>query len=104
TAQNRIGIDYYKIGDYDLAKRYLEKEVIQYPAESYYYLGEIAFAQGKIEEAKSYYNKGLNVAPENPFNKIGVAKADFKKNWKYFCSINSGYYRSRSFKWNSWIL
>ncbi len=77
-AQNNIGIDYFRMGDFTLAKKYFDKELSQSPAEANYYLGEIAFAQGNKELAKSYYTKGQSYF----LSPIGLAKLDYKTNLK----------------------
>lgn len=87
NAQTRIGIDYYKAGDYDLAKMYLDKEPAPKSAESCYFLGEIAFVQGKIEEAVSFYNQGLNVDKNYPLNQVGLVKVLLKNNKEALSSI-----------------
>lgn len=81
-AQKNIGIDYYEIGEYALAKKYFEQEIAQSPAQANYYLGEIAFAQGKLESAKSYYTKGQTADNKYVYNEIGLAKLESKANPK----------------------
>ncbi len=91
NAQTNIGIDYFRLGEYDLAKKYFEAHLSQTPAESNYYLGEIAFAQNKKDEAKSYYTKGLNANKEYPLNAIGLAKLELKQNLKAAESVFKRY-------------
>ncbi len=79
-AQNNFGIDYFHIKEYAIAKKYFEQQYAQNPTKLNYYLGEISFAQGKTDEAKSYYTKGLAANPEDPFNAIGLAKIELKNN------------------------
>lgn len=81
-AQNNLGIDYFKLGELDLAKRALTKDVAQDPVKANYYLGEIAFREGKLDEAKTFYQKSLAAEAENPYGEIGLAKLDFKANTK----------------------
>ncbi len=77
-AVSNLGIDYFKLGEFDQAKAYFEKQLAQSPAESNYYLGEMAFANGKIDEAKAYYEKGLAADPLYMLNNIGKAKVMMK--------------------------
>lgn len=82
TAQQNPGADYLSLGELDLAKNYFMKTMRQSPADSYYYLGEMAFQDGKIEEAKSNYEKGLAGNPESILDQIGLAKVQLKSNPK----------------------
>ena len=81
-AQNNLGFDYYKLGELDLAKGVLTKEVAQDPIKSNYFLGEIAYREGKLDEARAYYQKALANDAENPYGLIGITKLDFKANAK----------------------
>lgn len=78
SAQTGIGVDYYYLGEYDAAKRYFERQLNQSPAESYFYLGEIAFVENNLTEAKNNYEKGLAADPTYAYNEIGVAKVLLK--------------------------
>ena len=82
SAQTDIGVDYFMLGEYDSAKRYLEKQVAQSPAQAYYYLGEIAYIQGNMDEAKAYYQKGLAADPNDFYNQVGEAKLLLKSDPK----------------------
>lgn len=77
-AASNFGIDYYSLGELPLAKEYFEKQVNQVPAESNYYLGEIAFAEGKTAEAKAFYEKGIAADPLYMLNFIGKGKTLLK--------------------------
>lgn len=77
-AVSNFGIDYYRLGEFQIAKEYFEKQVSQVPAESNYYLGEIAFAEGKTAEAKAYYEKGIAADPLYMLNYIGKGKTMIK--------------------------
>jgi len=77
NAQNNIGVDYYNVKEYELAKKYFLRELPNNPAEANYYLGEIAFAEGRLDEAAQYYNQGLQSATD-PYCRIGLAKIDLK--------------------------
>lgn len=80
-AQNP-GADYLSLGELKLAKEYFTQNLGQSPAESHYYLGEIAMAEGNTNEAKTQYDKGLAADPESALNAIGVAKLQLKTNTK----------------------
>lgn len=79
-AQYDIGVDYFMVGELDRAKEIFEKQKDINPAQSYYYLGEIAYAQGNFPLAKSWYEKGLAAEPTYVYNKIGMAKLALKDN------------------------
>ncbi|MDR2953709.1 MAG: tetratricopeptide repeat protein [Prevotella sp.] len=81
-AQNSPGVDYLSLGEIKLAKDYFTKNMGQSPAESHYYLGEIALQEGNTAEAKSHYEKGLAADPESGLNAIGLAKLELKSNQK----------------------
>ena len=53
------GIEFYKIGDIENAKTLLDRNMSSASnmAEAYYYYGQIAFDEGNLSEAKSYYDK-----------------------------------------------
>ncbi|HCO67513.1 MAG TPA: hypothetical protein DIT04_07140 [Dysgonomonas sp.] len=77
-AQGGLGADYLKTGELKVAKEIFEKQVGQSPAESNYYLGEIAYKEGKTAEAKSYYEKGLAASGDYVLNNVGLGKLDLK--------------------------
>jgi len=77
-AQN-LGADYFNTGELKIAKDYFEKHMSQSPAESNYYLGEIAYANGDVTGAKAYYEKGLAASPEYVLNNIGLGKVLLKE-------------------------
>lgn len=76
-AQNYAdGIEYYKSGQPDRAKIILERTLNDSEtkqAESYYYLGEIAFPTSK-DSAMMYFEKGIAADPEFALNYIGKGK------------------------------
>lgn len=79
--QSNIGVDYFGIGEYRAAKKYLEAQMSQSPtAEVCYYLGEIAYSDGKVDDAKKYYDKGLTLDPNYMFNYVGEGKLLLKTN------------------------
>ncbi len=81
-AQNSPGADYLSLGETKLAKDYFMKTIRQSPAEAHYYLGEIAFQEGKMAEAKTEYEAGLAGNPESALSAIGLAKLQLKSNPK----------------------
>lgn len=81
-AQNNPGADYLSLGELKLAKEYFQKVLRQSPAEANYYLGEIAFREGNMAEAKSYYEQGLAGNPESALSAIGLAKLQLKSDPK----------------------
>jgi tetratricopeptide (TPR) repeat protein len=82
SAQTNYGKDYFGIGEYQAAKVYFEKQVAQSPAESNYYLGEIAWAEGKADDALNYFEKGIVADALYPLNYIGKGKTMLKANQK----------------------
>ena len=72
-AQDNMGVSYFSTGELDLAKQIFEKQISTNPAESYYYLGEIAYQKGNLDEAKSFFDKGLAASPDYVYNNIGLA-------------------------------
>lgn len=81
-AQNSPGADYLSLGELKLAKEYFMKRVRQAPAEANYYLGEIAFQEGNMAEAKQNYEAALAANPESALGAIGLAKLELKTNTK----------------------
>lgn len=76
-AGNNPGIDFYKAGEPDIAKKLFLKQLNSSPAEkavALYYLGEIAFDAGQPAEALNYYKQGWETNPEYAFNKVGEGK------------------------------
>lgn len=71
------GIEYFKAGQPDRAKILLERTLDDAgtnKAESYYYLGEIAFGSKDYTAAAEYYNKGLAADPLYAYNIVGQGK------------------------------
>jgi tetratricopeptide (TPR) repeat protein len=81
-AANNFGKDYFGIGEYNKAKEYFESHLSDAPAESNYYLGEIAWAGGQADLATSYFDKGIAADPLYPLNFIGKGKVILKANQK----------------------
>jgi tetratricopeptide (TPR) repeat protein len=80
-AQN-VGINYFNAGELDMAKSILEAQLTQNAAEASYYLGEIAYIQGDLAKAESYYKQGLAASPDYVLNSVGLAKLQLKTNAK----------------------
>ncbi len=75
------GIEYFKAGQPDRAKILLERTLNDAgtnKAESYYYLGEIAFGEKNYKAAAEYYQKGLAADPMNGYNRVGQGKLKLK--------------------------
>ena len=71
------GIEYFKAGQPDRAKILLERTLNDAgtnKAESYYYLGEIAFINKDYTAAAEYYKKGLEADPLFAYNLVGQGK------------------------------
>lgn len=81
-AQTNIGIDYYLLGEYGNARKFFESQLSSKPAESNFYLGEIAFAEGNMAKAAEFYNKCATSDPGNPLCLIGQAKLKLKSDPK----------------------
>lgn len=72
SAANQQGINFYEVGDYVKAKSLFLSS--SQDATDSYYLGEIYFKENKKDSAQYYYNKGLQMDPENVMNTIGINK------------------------------
>ena len=92
------GIEYFKAGQPDRAKILLERTLNDAgtnKAESYYYLGEIAFVNKDYTAAAEYYKKGLEADPLFAYNLIGQGKlalngsADKEQTEKALIDINN---------------
>ena len=81
-AQSNFGKDYFGIGEYAKAKEYFQAQVATAPAESNYYLGEIAYAEGNKEAAMAYFEKGIAADLLYPMNYIGKGKILLSTNQK----------------------
>lgn len=77
-ASSNLGKDYFKIMEYTKAKAYFDSVLVKIPAESNYYLGEIALANGQTEDALAYFEKGIKANPNYILNTIGKGKALLK--------------------------
>ncbi|MBR1882311.1 MAG: tetratricopeptide repeat protein [Muribaculaceae bacterium] len=76
------GIEYYKVDQFDNAKELLERN-LNAPgtdkSETYYYLGMIAFKQGDLNGAASYFEKGVSADATNPHNYVGQGMLALKQ-------------------------
>ncbi|MDR3366744.1 MAG: hypothetical protein LBO71_07250 [Prevotellaceae bacterium] len=90
-AQN-LGVDYFLTEQFDKAKDIFASKMDENPAESSYYLGEIAYIMGDTAQARAWYEKGLAANPEYALNKVGLArfllKADQKAGIKALTEIS----------------
>ncbi|MDR2814281.1 MAG: tetratricopeptide repeat protein [Prevotellaceae bacterium] len=90
-AQN-LGVDYFLTGQLDKAQEFFESKLDENPAESSYYLGEIAYALGDTAQARACYEKGVAANPEYALNRVGLArfllKADQKAGIKALTDIS----------------
>jgi tetratricopeptide (TPR) repeat protein len=69
------GIEYYKADQYGNAKTILERTLNDSSTDkalAYYYLGQIAVHDKDVAAAKNYFDKGIQVNPENGFNYVGL--------------------------------
>lgn len=75
------GIEYYRADKLNEAKTILEN-TLNSPgtdkSEAYYYLGQVALAQGDIANATNDFNAGIAANAENPFNYVGLGAVDLK--------------------------
>ena len=76
AADNRVGIDFYESGMMGSAKIFFLNNLpaLTDPsarAEAYYYLGECYLTLGQRDSARFYYDKGVAVQPDYPYNRIG---------------------------------
>ena len=64
-----IGQYYYKIKDYDMAKKYIEKSIDagrDHNYQAYYIVGRISEQKGDFEEAQKKYLQALRLKPDMP--------------------------------------
>ncbi|MDE6468498.1 MAG: tetratricopeptide repeat protein, partial [Muribaculaceae bacterium] len=79
TQGYKDGIEYYKAGQYDNAKTILERTINDQATDqalANYYLGQVSLAKGDKTAAKAYFDKGLNLNPENAYNYVGLGALD----------------------------
>lgn len=110
------GIEYYKAGQYDNAITILQRTLNDSSTEksvAYYYLGQSSLAKGDKAHAYDYFEKGVQLDAENPYNYVGlgavallngnttVAEDNFKtaqklakKNPEIYVAIARAYYNA----------
>lgn len=81
-AESNFGKDHFGLGEFTKAKEYFEAQLATTPAESNYYLGEIALAEGKMDAAMGYFEKGIAADPLYPLNFIGKGSILLKASQK----------------------
>lgn len=81
-AQSNPGVTLMKLGELELAKQHFTKQMNNNPAEAQYYLGEVAWENGNVEEAKKHYAAAAAADAESLLGQIGVAKSELKVNDK----------------------
>lgn len=81
-AESNFGKDYFGIGEYTKAKEYFEGQLATAPAESNYYLGQIAQAEGQTDAAMTFYDKGIAADALYPLNFIGKGSLILKSKQK----------------------
>lgn len=77
----RDGIEYFKADQYDNAKEILTKNIDQAGddrANVLYYLGAIAYHEGKMAEANKYFNEGVSANPKVGLNYVGLGSVLLK--------------------------
>ena len=77
-AAQDMGADYFAVGEFDAARKIFESRNDN-PAETNYYLGEIARLQGDPAGAKNYYARGKAADPQYPLNEIGLLRLSFSR-------------------------
>ncbi|HOU69068.1 MAG TPA: hypothetical protein PKW49_10935 [Paludibacteraceae bacterium] len=74
------GIEFFKYGDFKIAKEIFSNCNSSNTAEKMFYLGEIYFAEEKRDSAFLFYNKGKMADENYVFNEIGLLKLTQKSN------------------------
>ena len=97
-AQTHVeGIEYYKADQFNNAEELLKRNYNNAGTDqslSDYYLGQIAFMRGNKDEAKKYFDSGIQKDAANPYNYIGLGYmalkgGDLKTAEKYFKEAES---------------
>ena len=79
------GIEYYRADQYANARTILERTLDDADTDkavSYYYLGQLAIKYRQLDKAREYFNKGIEVNPNYPYNYVGLAALDLNNNDK----------------------
>ena len=74
------GVDLFEAGMYSVAQRFFKAQPPS--GESYYYLGEIAYIEEKLDSASYYYDLGLTSDPPFMLGYVGKGKLMLKVNIK----------------------
>lgn len=76
----RIGLTYYKMGDYENAKTYLEKELSRNKGDylANYILGITYLKLEDYEKSKTYFEKALEIKPNSTISYQGLGLAYYK--------------------------
>lgn len=77
-SHHKLGMIYVKTGRYILAKESFKKALVhnQQLVSSWNNLGNIARQENKLEEAEGYYNKGLEIEPNNPILRRNLRRVE----------------------------
>ncbi|MCC8071382.1 MAG: tetratricopeptide repeat protein [Bacteroidales bacterium] len=76
------GVDNYNAGRFDIAQTILLNNINNPSTDkavAYYYLGNIAFQDGNVAEAKADFQKGIAADPANGYNYIGLGQVALKE-------------------------
>lgn len=75
------GVEYYKVNQFEKAKILLNRNLNNADTDkalAYYYLGQVAMAEGNVAEAKACFDKGIAANPENGYNYVGLGAIALK--------------------------
>ena len=75
------GVEYYKVNQFEKAKILLNRNLNNADtdkAQAYYYLGQVALAEGNVAEAKACFDKGIAANPEDGYNYVGLGAIALK--------------------------
>lgn len=75
------GIEYYKVGQHDNAITILERTLNESGTDksvANYYLGQSYLAKGDKAKAVSFFEKGVELNPEQPLNYVGLGSVDLR--------------------------
>ena len=79
TQGYKDGIEYYNAGQYDNARTILERTLNDASTDkalANYYLGQVALNKGDKAAAKSYFDKGMGIDADEPYNYVGLGALD----------------------------
>ena len=85
------GVEYYRAEQFYNSKTILERTLNDAntdKATAYYYLGQVALKYKENDKAKAYFEKGIAVNVENPYNYVGLATIDLKAGDKKAADAN----------------